>query len=307
MNYIVLDLEWNQSEEKSKENRQIPFEIIEIGALKLDYRRNIIGEFSQLVKPKVYSNIHHITKSLLHIQMEELERGNPFETVMNEFLTWCGEEEYMFCTWGPLDLIELQRNMRYYEMPSLSNKPFAYLDVQKLFSLQFEDEKQRRTLEHAIDYLEIEKDIPFHRAFSDAYYTSKVLMKIEEKFLKRQSYDVFNLPKTKKDELHIFFDTYKKYISREFKTKHAAISDREVCSTKCYLCGSTTKKIVRWFTQNGKHYYGICKCPEHGYMKGKIRVRKSDEQKYYVIKTMKFVTDEEVERIVSKQKKVNET
>ena len=36
MDYIVLDLEWNQSPAgKSGENRAIPFEIIEIGALKL--------------------------------------------------------------------------------------------------------------------------------------------------------------------------------------------------------------------------------------------------------------------------------
>ena len=50
----------------------------------------------------------------------------------------------------------------------------AFLDVQKLFSLAFEDGKTRKSLEHAIDFLELEKDIPFHRALSDASYTARI-------------------------------------------------------------------------------------------------------------------------------------
>ena len=37
MNYVVVDFEWNQAcYGKGSENRKIPFEIIEIGAVKLD-------------------------------------------------------------------------------------------------------------------------------------------------------------------------------------------------------------------------------------------------------------------------------
>ena len=43
MNYIVLDLEWNQSPGgKEKENPNLGFEIIEIGAVKLN------SEFEQI-------------------------------------------------------------------------------------------------------------------------------------------------------------------------------------------------------------------------------------------------------------------
>lgn len=300
MNYIVLDLEWNQSEDKKKENKKIPFEIIEIGAIKLDSKKNVIGEFSQLIKPEIYSNMHHFTESLIHLQMEELERGRPFVQVMNEFLSWCGKDEFLFCTWGPLDLIELQRNMRFYQMATFSDKPFPYLDVQKLFSIQFEDGKQRRTLEYAIDFLNMEKDIPFHRAFSDAYYTSKIMSKLTNQVMKRQSYDVFNLPKGRKDEIHVVFDTYYKYISRGFKSKQLTISDREVSGIRCYACNKPAKKIIRWFSHNNKHYYSMSYCPEHGYIKGKIRLRKSDEAKFYAIKTLKFVKTEDYERFVAK-------
>ena len=180
MNYIVFDLEWNQSNTgREPEIEELPFEIIEIGAVKLNNEMNFISEFSQLIKPEVYREMHYITRKLIHIQMEELQCGKPFPLVMDEFLEWCGDDK-IFCTWGPLDLVELQRNMRFYNMEPLCDKPFKFYDVQKLFSLAYEDGKKRRSLEYAIDFLKIEKDIPFHRAFSDAYYTGKILEKINE-------------------------------------------------------------------------------------------------------------------------------
>ena len=179
MNYIILDLEWNQSSTGEEEvTRVLPFEIVEMGAIKLNSAREMVGEFSELVKPQVYHEMHRITSKLIHLQMEQLEQGRPFPIVAKQFFDWCGTD-YIFCTWGPLDLTELQRNLRYYGMEPLADGPFKFLDVQKLFSIAYEDKKSRRTLEHAIDYLEVEKDIPFHRAFSDAYYTAKVLALME--------------------------------------------------------------------------------------------------------------------------------
>ena len=152
----------------------MPLEIVEIGAVKLNEDREMISEFSELIKPQIYHEIHNITRKIIHIQMEELQKGKPFEEVMPAFLEWCGEDS-LFCTWGGLDLLELQRNMAYYNMPPLSDRPIKFYDIQKLFSLAYEDGKSRRSLEYAIDMLDIKKDIPFHRAFSDAYYTAKVL------------------------------------------------------------------------------------------------------------------------------------
>lgn len=303
MNYIILDLEWNQSSDgKEEESRLLPFEIVEIGAIKLNSERQMIGEFSELIKPQVYHEMHQITRKLIHLQMDQLEKGRPFLDVARQFLEWCGED-YIFCTWGAMDLTELQRNLRYYGMKSLSDGPFPFLDVQKLFSIGFEDRKSRRTLEHAVDFLEIEKDIPFHRAFSDAYYTAKVLAFLEEDVLKNYSFDVFHIPKDRQSEIHVRFDTYVKYISRGFADKTAAMEDRTVSSTKCYLCHRNIRRKIRWFTPNGKHYYCVSYCEKHGYMKSKARIRKSEEKMIYVVKTEKFITEAEVEAIRDKQKK----
>ena len=297
MNYIVLDLEWNQSTTGLEEAvERLPFEVIEIGAIKLSEGNVMVSEFSELIKPEVYHEMHQITSKLIHLQMQELERGKPFEQVAGRFFDWCGEETYQFCTWGGTDLTELQRNMRYYNMEPLSDGPIAFYDVQKLFSLAFEDGKSRKALEYAIDFLEIEKDIPFHRAFSDAYYTALIMKKIvseKPQVLKNVSYDVFHPPVDRKSEIKVQFDTYMEYISREFADKAEAFADTEVVSSKCYLCRRNLRKKLRWFTSNGRNYYCLAYCEKHGYLKGKIRIRHSEGGKIYIVKTTRLITPEE--------------
>ena len=301
MDYIVLDLEWNQSNTgEEPEAKEIPFEIIDIGAIKLNGDREMTGEFNQLVKPTVYQHMHKITSNLIHLHMRDLQKGRPFVEVISEFLSWVGRDS-IFCTWGPLDLYELQRNMHYYHLEPLSDVPVRFLDVQKLFSIAYEDSKSRRSLEYAIDYLKIEKDIPFHRAFSDAYYTARILTCLDEAILVNYSIDTYVLPKTRQEEVHVMFHDYMKYISREFVDKQKALEDREVISTKCYLCHKNIRRKIRWFSPNGKHYYSVSLCPVHGYMKSKIRVRKSEDDKVFVIKTSKFISEEDCQKILQKR------
>lgn len=304
MNYIVFDLEWNQAAlGKRYINKKMPFEIIEIGAVKLNSDMEETGRFNELVKPKVYKNINRITGNIVHLDMKQLKSARPFQKVMESFLEFCGKD-YVFCTWGNLDLIELQRNMKFYSMSPLSQKPIKFLDVQKLFALQFEGEKSQHTLEYAVDVCGIQKDIPFHRAFADAYYTAKVLKFLKPEFREKYSFDTYVLPKEKKEEIRILFDDYYKYISRGFDNKTKALEDKEVLYSGCYLCKRTVSRKIPWFTNNNKHYYCVSRCRKHGYIKGKIRLRKAEDGKIYVIKTMKQISEEEMKEIAWKQDKI---
>lgn len=306
MNFIVLDLEWNQSNTgEEPEVAEIPFEIIDIGAIKLNNKRIMIDEFNSLVKPAVYQHMHKITSKIIHLHMQDLQKGRPFNEVMDEFLTWCGKDS-IFCTWGPLDLFEMQRNLRFFGMEPLSSQPIRFLDVQKLFSIAYEDKKSRRNLEYAIDFLKIEKDIPFHRAFSDAYYTAKILSMLPEEVLENYSIDTFVLPKTREEEIHVLFHDYMKYVSREFGDKQQAMEDKEVISTKCYLCHKNLRKRIRWFSPNGKHYYSVSICPVHGLLKSKIRIRKSENDGIFVVKTSKFISEEECIKLQKKSEQAKE-
>lgn len=146
-------------------------------------------------------------------------------------------------------------------------------------------------------YLKFDKDEAFHRAKSDAYYTALILEGLPRAVLKNYSIDYYRTPKNRKEEVYVVFDTYSKYISREFATKERAMKDREVLSTRCYLCGNPAKKKLRWFSGGSRLYYSVSCCEEHGYLKGKIRLKKAENGKVFAVKTLKLVSSEEAEGI----------
>ena len=167
MDYVIFDLEWNQNPDGRKHpDSRLPFEIIEIGAVKLNEKREIVDTFQCLIKPKVYHWIHDSIHEVIHVDYHELEKGIPFPRAIRRFLEWCGPE-YRFFTWGNQDVMELQRNMKYYNLLKLIPGPVHYYDVQKLFSVKFEDGIARRSLEYATDYLQLPKNRDFHRALAD--------------------------------------------------------------------------------------------------------------------------------------------
>ena len=149
MNYIVFDLEWNQNPDGRRHpDSRLPFEIIEIGAVRLNEKLEITGTFQQLIRPKVYKWIHDSIHEVIHVDYDDLLSGVSFPRAVKEFLEWCGPE-YRFFTWGNQDVMELQRNMKFYHLMKLIPGPVTYYDVQKLFSIRFEDGISRRSLEYA--------------------------------------------------------------------------------------------------------------------------------------------------------------
>ncbi len=301
MNYIVLDLEWNQSPSgKEQENKRLPFEIIEIGAVKLDSQMNVVSEFCEIVKPRVYKQLHYKIKEITHIDTKVLSKGRSFNEVFSDFISWCGED-YMLCTWGPMDITELQRNMKFYDFP-LFKTPVFFYDIQKIFSRVYEDGKVMRSLEWAIDYLHIDKDIPFHRALSDAHYTSLVMQGLSVESLEKNfSIDCFQKPANYKDEIIVIYDTYMKHISREFDSKTDILEDKRIRTTRCPKCGRKLRKKIHWFSDGSKTYYSLSRCFEHGWIKGRIKLRKSDEDKVYAIKILSLTDNEGAEAIKQRQ------
>ena len=284
MNYIVLDLEWNQSPNGKEDSvEHLPFEIIEIGAVKLNSERQIIDQYQVLIQPRVYKKLHHRTREIIQMDMKLLEReGIPFYRAVKEFLKWCGEDA-LFCSWGNSDL----------------------LDVQKLFSIDREDGDSRRSLEYAVDVLEIEKQQEFHRALADSWYTAKVLMQLRSEIVDTfYSIDCYQNPKRKEEEIKVFYPGYEKFISREFDSKEEAMADKEITSSRCHLCRKNIRKKIRWFAAGQKNYYCLTYCPVHGWMKGKIRMKKTEQGRVFAVKTMKYTTEEEAMEIRTKKEEI---
>lgn len=300
-----MDFEWNQSPYgKGSGKKHLPFEIIEIGAVKLDDNRQYVESFSVIIKPKVYKRLHYITQELTGISYDELSHGERFSYAIVDFMLWCGDD-YMFCTWGNTDLIELQRNMKYYRLDDLLQGPIKYYNVQKLFRRLYSKDNSSDALETAVEYLGIEKHDEFHRAVHDAKYTAEVFARMNmNEAEKLYTVDYFQNPKTKKDEIDLVYDDYYKHISREFTTREEIIEDKDIRTTKCYQCGKTAVKKIRWFAGKTRAYYCLARCPDHGYIRGKIRLKKTDDGLFFAVKTLRLIDDKQAQLIYDMKKDI---
>lgn len=52
---------------------------------------------------------------------------------------------------------------------------------------------------------------------------------------------------------------------------------------------------------NTKNHFCLAICPEHGYLKGKIRMKKTDDGMTYVVKTLKLTDEDEAKMIREKR------
>lgn len=297
-----MDLEWNQSSSgASGENPKLPFEIIEIGAAKLDSKFNIIDTYGSIVKPRVYRCLHSKIRELLNYDETLLRTGRPFDVVFREFKKWCGED-YIFCTWGPLDLTYLQQNMDFYYLKKMEF-PLRFYNLQEIYAINFyNDRKQMPSLEKAVTELKIEIDKPFHCAENDAYYTAKVFQNMNHKHLSDMySIDYYHYPTCLEEEITSEHQNYTEYITRTFQNKKAALSDKNVIAMRCHKCNRKIAKKIKWFVNNPTTQICVGKCWTHGLMCGKIRFKTTKDGNVFVIKTIEKISKKEFERIRNRQ------
>jgi inhibitor of KinA sporulation pathway (predicted exonuclease) len=306
MNLIVFDLEWNQCPSgKDHEIKKLPFEIIEIGAVKLNEKKEVLDTFHALIRPAVYQRLHKKTSEVISLTMDQLkDQGIPFPKAVKAFLDWCGTD-VRFCTWGTLDLTELQRNLIWYGMGALLPGPVIYEDVQKLFALTYENRKVRRALNWAVAFLQLPEDREYHDAIDDAVYTARILQLIPDGIIcGNYSIDCYQNPKSRAEEIRIRYGTYEKFISREFDTREEAMADGNVSAVRCFSCHKNVRRVVRWFVTGSHNYVAVGKCEAHGFVKSKVRLRKTEDGKVYAIKTTKMISSGDMEKIRGKQSKL---
>lgn len=183
MDYIVFDTEFNQPQPKLynpnikfKPNRISPFEIIEIGAVKVNQQLEIVDTFQSFIDPVIYKRLSPIVSRKTKITKKDLKKGENFVKVMREFRKWIGNE-YILCTWSNNDIREMKRNCKYHDIDYewLENYYDIQLHCTKLLGLPKSHAIGLKNSLHAFD---IEQDADFHRAIDDALYTAKVFIKV---------------------------------------------------------------------------------------------------------------------------------
>ncbi len=180
MNYIVIDLEWNQPLSPQRMIRE-PFnlggEIIQIGAVKIDNLQelNITDRYSEIVRPVYYTKMNKHVTEVTELTDDDLMQGRPFTEVCKEFLEWCGDD-YSFITWGDADIFMLEDNMSIHEM-DIEGLPECY-DAQVVFDDQITQEDRSFALSYAMWKFDIKPERS-HDALNDAVNTVAVMKKLD--------------------------------------------------------------------------------------------------------------------------------
>jgi len=174
MQYIVLDLEWNQAltgEMIRRRGFKLAGEIIQIGAVRLGEDLSIGDTLRILVSPKYYKKMHWSVRKLTGISTKSLEDGLPFPQAYAQFMEWCGPD-CTFLTWGPDDIPMLKTNLCLHKMETDGVPPS--FDLQRMYGRVMHGERRQYALADALAQLEITETFPAHDALNDALNTARI-------------------------------------------------------------------------------------------------------------------------------------
>lgn len=193
MHYIVFDLEFNQDPSSiispTENPSMLPFEIIQIGALKLDHFLKTVATFNQYIKPAIYSKINPVISELTGITSDQLDYGKPFSQVYYDFLDFIGSTDNIFCVWGMSDVKELFKNADYYQLDK-QRIPRKFINIQPYVSIFLGlPVTKLLNLKVAVDALQILNTYSFHNALHDSFYTAEIFKKIYSPSILPKHYD----------------------------------------------------------------------------------------------------------------------
>ncbi|HEY8889856.1 MAG TPA: 3'-5' exonuclease [Clostridium sp.] len=251
MNYIVFDLEFNQGFNFAKDtetiiNPKCPFEIIQIGVIKLNDNFETIGTLDVLVKPEIYTTLNPFVKRLTGITIEELDKGISFKEMYYKLSDFLNIDKGILCVWGASDIKELFRNIEYYGLDA-SNVPTEFINIQSYASKRLNCERGINIgLANAANLLDIPIEHQFHNALNDAYYTAEVFKKIYNIEIKTSIYDPHKLSKLRKlntQNYKIDFDNLINQFEKMFKRE---ITKEEKSIIKlAYIMGKTNQFQIK--------------------------------------------------------------
>lgn len=277
MNYIVLDMEWNQPMPgvrlEYQNDRCLVNEIIQIGAVKMDASLQIIDTFEINIKPRKLKHINHNVRKLTGLDDAALADAVDLEAAVSLFQEWC-KTDFVFLTWGYDDVDVLGTNLSYFGLPTdwLPN----FYNLQMIFCAQTENLNKQYSLSYAAAYFDITLDKPLHDALTDAYYTALVCTKLDlKKGIHTYRAMVFQdntIPE------HMKNIRYKRKY-RPTASYEALIEQTKIKSPECPECGKLLKCSV--CAQNGIfQHLTIGDCEKHGGFAQMLKVNKTPEETY---------------------------
>lgn len=278
MQYIVLDMEWNQPWPGTyAAKRPLPVhirgEIIQIGAVRVTDRQIVGDEFQVLIKPKFYRKLNKKVSSLTGIKDAQLAQfGIPFPEAMERFRDWCGDD-CVFLTWGFDDIGILKENMALHGLDS--TWPERWYNAQMMFNAQTDGATAQKALKTAMQMAGVEASRPAHDALGDAYHTAILCTRLD---LPRGMAEYDQAMKKHEDGFHgaELPGCLSRKVYHSFATKEAAMEALGGEENRCPKCGEPMT-CGKWVSQQGKRYTAVAACPAHGDFLLRIRLAPDED------------------------------
>jgi len=254
MKYIVLDLEYNQAFDfgdghNKLSNARCPFEIIQIGAVRLNSNFKYEASLNLLIKPVIYKRIHPYVARITGLDYDVLKNKQSFAEALSELYKFVGKKQAIYCVWGANDIKELRKNMDYY---SLSNDKanINFIDVQGIASRYLNHLAGMGIgLKKAVAALDIEMDRPFHDALNDAEYTAKILQLLRREPLKIMQFThdrkTMIVPPSTKADILTFYNSVKDRMTRTFAERDNWMFKNVYLGTKAKSFDDTSKEKIK--------------------------------------------------------------
>lgn len=262
MNYIIFDMEWNQSSAENVKTAELSHgEIIQIGFIVLNEQLEILHKEELNIKPVCYTVMNKYVCALTGISQNDIDSGISFEAAirrMAEFFV--GETAIM--TWGDDDMPVLNENLKFHKITDIMLPP--HYNLQRIFSMQTGSGARQTGLKTALEHFSIETDIQAHDALNDAYMTVLVARCLD---IKKgvSEYNNYKFPQKDKSVQQPWL--YEKPLSRDdFSYTGNADGMGAFCGKIPALCPECSSESEREAVcRHGKNsFISAASCPEHG-------------------------------------------
>ena len=296
MNYIILDMEWNQPLNPAKMVRTpvlLYAEIIQIGAFKVDENFGLIDKIKINVRPKYYKKMNPHVEKITGITGVQLTAGETFPQAFKRLKQWCGEE-FRFITWGFDDVGVLADNLTLHGLdPSFGSD---YINLQLIFNRQTNSEHLQCALSTAAEKLEIPLDVQVHDALNDAYLTYEICKRLDM---------TLGIAEYAEYSAKIPTPLFKDAVNGVEDLKRM-LSNRRVSELKCPNCKAELK-FRQWLFSNGKACRTIADCPKCGEkFSVKLKASMIRENDYTVVRSVYAASEEDAAAFDEKLRKREE-
>ncbi len=177
MKYIIVDLEATCWEKRGNRRN----EIIEIGAVCVDGKKSVLGEFDIIVKPILNPELSEFCTDLTTITQEMVDQSPEFPEALKAFKEWVNsfKDQYLLCSWGHYDRLQFVNDCKLHSLNTewtnhhISLK-HQYAEIKKL--------KGPVSMKNALKNEKIELTGTHHRGIDDVRNISKIFVRHFEKW-----------------------------------------------------------------------------------------------------------------------------